>query len=289
MLANLTDVIAEADVSEEFRTFLWVLIQEGREGVQEKQEGAALSAVQSSAKQTRNAWTWIERGLLVSGLALLVAYGAARLEGFFSSRAALQRFSADTGLSTPASENATEETAPSGIGFSLWDAHRVRAHRQDLKSTTAPLAVLRISKIGLTAPLLDGTDALTLNRGLGRISGTARPGGLGNLGIAGHRDGFFRGLKDLGPGDTIDLTIASGTDRYVVDQIEIVKPNDVHVLQSRAVPSLTLVTCYPFYFVGSAPQRYVVHASRTGFEPTQSNPTEQGSLILANGNKEKTQ
>jgi sortase A len=219
----------------------------------------------------------------VSGLALLVAYGAARLEGYFSSQAAFQRFSTATGLSTPASENATEEIAPSGTDFSLWDAHRVRAYRQDLKSTTAPLAVLRISKIGLTAPLLDGTDALTLNHGLGRISGTAQPGGLGNLGI-GHRDGFFRGLKELGPGDTIDLTTATGIDHYVVDQIEIVKPNDVHVLGPRATPSLTLVTCYPFYFIGSAPQRYIVHASHTGFEPQQFNSTEQGSLTLANKN-----
>lgn len=284
MLANLTDVIAEADGSEEFRKVLWVLIQERQEGVQEKKEAAGLSAVQSIAKQTRNAWTWIERVLLVSGLALLVAYGAARLEGYFSSQAALQRISTATGLSTPASENATEEIAPSGTDFSLWDAHRVRAYRQDLKSTTAPLAVLRISKIGLTAPMLDGTDALTLNHGLGRISGTAQPGGLGNLGIAGHRDGFFRGLKELGPGDTIDLTTPNGIDHYVVDQIEIVKPNDVHVLGPRATPSLTLVTCYPFYFIGSAPQRYIVHASHTGFEPQQFNSTEQGSLALANKN-----
>jgi sortase A len=282
MLANLTDVIAEADGSEEFRKILWVLIQEKQEDVQEEQESGSFVAVQSSAKQTRNAWTWSERVLLVSGLALLVGYGAARLEGFFSLRAALQRFSAASELSTPASDDAAEEMAPSGMDFSLWDAHRVRAHRQDLKSATTPLAVLRISKIDLTAPLLDGTDALTLNHGLGRISGTAQPGEPGNLGIAGHRDGLFRGLKDLEPGDTIDLTTRSGIDHYVVDQIEIVKPNDVHVLGPRAVPSLTLVTCYPFYFIGSAPQRYVVHASRTGFEPLQYNSTEQGSLTLAN-------
>jgi sortase A len=284
MLANLTDVIAEADGSEEFRKILWVLIQERQE-----RESGSFDAVQSTAEQTRNAWTWIERGLLVSGLVLLLAYGAPRLEGFFSSRAALQRFSAASEVSTPASDDDGEKIAPPGTDFSLWEAHRVRAYRQDMKSATVPLAVLRISKIGLEAPLLDGTDALTLNHGVGRISGTAQPGEPGNLGIAGHRDGFFRGLKELGPGDIIDLTTRSGIDHYAVDQIEIVKPNDVHVLRPRAVPSLTLVTCYPFYFIGSAPQRYVVHASRTGFEPQQSNSTEQGSLILANKNKEKTQ
>jgi sortase A len=284
MLANLTDVIAEADGSEEFRKILRVLIQERQEGVQEEQESGSFDAVRSSAKQTRNARTWIERVLLVSGLALLVAYGAARLEGFFSSRAALQRFSAAPELSNPACNGDAEEIAAPGMDFSLWEAPRVRAYRQGIKSAAVPLAVLRISKIGLQAPLLDGTDALTLNHGVGRISGTARPGEPGNLGIAGHRDGFFRGLKELGPGDIIDLTTRSGIDHYVVDHIEIVKPDDVHVLGPRAVPSLTLVTCYPFYFVGSAPQRYVVHASRTGFEARQFNSTEQGSLTLANKN-----
>jgi sortase A len=284
MHANLTDVITEADGSEEFRKILWVLVQKKREGVQKEWESGNFDAVQSIAKPTWNAWMQIERVLLVSGLALLVGYGAARLQGFFSSRAALQRFSAVSELSNPASDDDAEEIAPPGMDFSLWEAHRLRAYREDMESATAPLAVLRISKIGLEAPLLDGTDALTLNHGLGRISGTARPGEPGNLGIAGHRDGFFRGLKDLGPGDPIDLVTLRGVDHYVVDQIEIVKPNDVHVLGPRATPSLTLVTCYPFYFIGSAPQRYIVHASHTGFEPQKFNSTEQGSLTLANTN-----
>ena len=283
MHANLTDVITEADRSEEFRKIVWVLIQEKQEGIQERQSGSS-GAVQSIAKPKWNAWTRIERLLLVSGLALLVAYGAARLEGFFSSRAALQRFSAAPELSNPATDDDAEKIAPPGMDFSLWEAHRVRAYRQDMKSATVPLAVLRISRIGLEAALFDGTDALTLNHGLGRISGTAQPGEPGNLGIAGHRDSFFRGLKDLGTGDTIDLTTRSGVDHYVVDQIEIVKPNDVHVLGPRAVPSLTLVTCYPFYFIGSAPQRYVVHASRTEVGMQKYKPTEQGSLTLANNN-----
>jgi len=105
------------------------------------------------------------------------------------------------------------------------------------------------------------TDDLTLNRGVGRILGTARVGAVGNLGIAGHRDGFFRGLKDLGPDAEIDLDRSGKTDTYVVDKIEIVGPDDVSVLKPTPVPSITLVTCFPFYYVGSAPQRYIVHAS----------------------------
>jgi hypothetical protein len=126
MLANLADVIAEADGSEEFRKILWVLVQEKREGVQEEREIGSFDAVQSIAKPTCNAWTRIERILLLSGLGLLVGYGAARLEGFFSSRAALQRFSAGSELSNPASDDDAQEIAPPGMDFSLWDAHRVR-------------------------------------------------------------------------------------------------------------------------------------------------------------------
>ena len=105
------------------------------------------------------------------------------------------------------------------------------------------------------------TDDLSLNRAVGHIAGTALPGDSGNVGIAGHRDGFFRGLKDIVTGDTIEITTQAKTDTYVIDQITIVNPSDVSVLAPRSQPSVTLVTCYPFYFVGSAPQRYIVQAS----------------------------
>lgn len=280
MVTNLKEAIDEAGGSEEFREILWVLGQE-------KQE-AGLSDAQSRMRPRRNIWIWIERVLLVSGLGLLVVYGAVRLESLLSSRAALKRFAAVAPLSTSASDEVAEGSGPLGVDFSLWDEHRVHAYKESLERlSSAPLAVLQISKIGLEVPLFDGTDGLTLNHAVARISGTVRPGEAGNIGIAGHRDGFFRGLKDIGIGDTIELKLPERTDHYVVDEIEIVKPNDVRVLGPRPAPSLTLVTCYPFYFVGRAPQRYIVHASRTEFEPKQSKSTEQGSLTLAN--KEKTQ
>jgi sortase A len=112
-------------------------------------------------------------------------------------------------------------------------------------------------------PVLEGTDDLILNRGVGLIAGTARPGDEGNIGIAGHRDGFFRGLKDVGPGDRIELAEEGKTETFVIDNIVIVDPKDVSILARRERPSLTLVTCYPFYFIGSAPQRYIVQASLT--------------------------
>src|SRR5208283_4723148 len=95
----------------------------------------------------------------------------------------------------------------------------------------------------------------------------------GNLGIAGHRDGFFRGLKDVAQGDVIELVRPGKSDLYVIDRIQIVSPKDVSVLNSTAMPSLTLVTCFPFYFVGGAPQRYVVNASLRGSDkPDAASP-----------------
>ena len=84
-------------------------------------------------------------------------------------------------------------------------------------------------------------------------------GESGNIGIAGHRDGFFRALKDIAMGDLITLSSRTATTTYSVDQIEIVTPEDVSVLAPRAGPSVTLVTCYPFYYSGDAPQRFIVH------------------------------
>jgi sortase A len=252
-----------------------------------------------STKRERTVWIWTERLLLVFGLALLAAYGAARIESILGSRAALKKFAdLDSSAITTASRNDGEDAGSSqDIGwpeadFSLWDAHRVRAYKESVAGQSgAPLAVLRISKINLEAPLLDGTDDLTLNHAVGRIAGTARPGEQGNIGIAGHRDGFFRGLKDVGVGDAIELKTLKGTDTYVVDQIQIVTPDKVDVLQPRSVPSLTLVTCYPFYFFGSAPKRYIVTASLTreihgGSENSTLSPLTQTSSSKRRNNEQ---
>ena len=227
-----------------------------------------------SRKLRQNILIWIEGVLLLSGLTLAAIYGAARIESYVASRDALTKFAAME-TSSDSRGGSVEQTAPSvdeasgpeamelpEVDFSLWGDRRVKAYKRSVgKSLNTPLAVLRIPKIHLEAPLFEGTDDLTLNHGVGRIAGTARPGEEGNIGIAGHRDGFFRGLKDVVVGDAIELKKLRRTDTYIVDQIQIVKPNQVEVLQPRSVPSLTLVTCYPFYFLGSAPQRYIVTAS----------------------------
>jgi sortase A len=120
---------------------------------------------------------------------------------------------------------------------------------------------MKIDTLGIEVPVYDGADDFNLNRGVARISGTARIDRQGNLGIAGHRDGFFRGLKDIGVGDTIDLLTATGEVRYTVSSIVIVDPSDVSVLAPTEGATLTLVTCYPFYYVGHAPKRFIVKAT----------------------------
>ena len=148
---------------------------------------------------------------------------------------------------------------------SLWSAIRIEAWRKAAgEPAPPPVAVLRIPKIGLEVPVLRGTDDRTLDRAVGVIEDTPDPGMEGNSGIAGHRDGFFRGLKDVVVGDTIEVDTVHGTDVYRIERTWVVNPEDVAVLDPTPAPALTLVTCYPFYFVGSAPQRFIVRAVREG-------------------------
>ena len=148
---------------------------------------------------------------------------------------------------------------------SLWSPQRIKAWRATLALPRAvPLAVLRIPRINLEVAILEGTDEVTLNRAVGHIAGTVAPGINGNAGIAGHRDGFFRGLKDVAPGDAIELETREGTATYWIERTWIVTPEDVSVLDPTPTSALTLVTCYPFYFIGPAPQRFIVRAVRDG-------------------------
>lgn len=200
----------------------------------------------------------LERVLFVIGGILLVVSATARIHGELSARWAIQVFEAAQ------SESANPQTK-NNVDMSQWSAQRIRDYRESLVSKSdPPMAVLHIPKLNLEVPIFDGTDELTLNRGAGRIIGTARLGEVGNVGIAAHRDGFFRGLQDVGAGDAIELRLPDRTERYTVTGLQITTPEDVSVLKPTAKASLTLVTCYPFYFVGSAPQRYIVHAAIRG-------------------------
>lgn len=162
---------------------------------------------------------------------------------------------------------------------SMWSARRVAAYRdaQSEEHSAAPRAVLRIPAIKLRVPVYEGTSERMLVRGAGRIEGTGEVAGAGNTGIAAHRDSFFRVLKDVRVGDTVFLDLLERTIEHRVVSIDIVEPTDVAVLADGPAPSLTLVTCYPFYFVGPAPKRYIVRAVRVNA------PRARGTLVHEEG------
>ena len=119
---------------------------------------------------------------------------------------------------------------------------------------------LEIPRIGMAVMVLQGTEEATLVAGAGHVPGTPSPGGDGNVVIAAHRDTFFRKLEAIEPGDRIRITTLRGSYEYVVDSMETVDPDDTSVMESRDRSELTLITCFPFYYVGSAPKRFIVHA-----------------------------
>ena len=202
-----------------------------------------------------------ERGFAALGALLLVCHALACAHAaWFQSRE--QR----------AFERALAEVAQAQHDRSEWSSERIRRFEESRGALPEALARLDVPDAGLSVMVLEGTDPWTLNRAVGRIEGTARPGEDGNIGIAGHRDGFFRGLRHLEIGDALMLTTLEGVAYYEVVELSVVSPVDVEVLGPTAEPALTLVTCYPFYYVGDAPERFVVRSRRTRVEPWSERP-----------------
>jgi sortase A len=147
------------------------------------------------------------------------------------------------------------------VDMKLWSPGRVKAYKVALQRETPPaLAILRIPRLKLEVPVYDGTTDAVLDLAAGRIEGTALPGTVGNVGIAAHRDGFFRVLKDLKEGDALVLDTPAATEKYRVEWIRVTTPDDVSVVAPTPGPAVTLVGCYPFYHVGPAPKRFIVRA-----------------------------
>ena len=142
-----------------------------------------------------------------------------------------------------------------------------------LKPVSAPasdsevIGRLEIPSLNLTVPILSDYDPASLRRGVGHIRGTANAGGLGNFVLAGHRDTFLRPLRHIAAPMVIKIMIKEGTYEYVTESTEVVDPNNLEVLDIHDTPELTLITCYPFDFVGAAPHRFIVHAHLTSAEP----------------------
>jgi len=154
------------------------------------------------------------------------------------------------------------QTVPPGLPG---DPGGSKAHPPSARTTPAPaagtlLGRLEAPSVRMSIAVLEGSDDATLGRGAGHIEDTPFPGQAGNIGIAGHRDTVFRPLRNIHVGDPLDLTTADRVFRYRVTKTLIVGPDDVYVLDPTDRPTVTLVTCYPFEFVGHAPRRFIVQA-----------------------------
>jgi sortase A len=153
----------------------------------------------------------------------------------------------------------------------LYQVHEDREFERTLKlavlpsphaPATLPATRLEIPRIGLSVMVVEGVQTDSLRKGAGHIPGTALPDATGNIGIAAHRDTYFRKLRNIQPKDEITLTMLQGSYEYAVDWTRVVNPTDLGVLAASREPILTLVTCYPFYYLGPAPQRFIVRAHR---------------------------
>jgi sortase A len=200
------------------------------------------------ATPPRRAWRWLERLLLVGGVVLLGYWSYVNIEAHlyqaFENRE-LDAILASGGDRTPApAAGAATRTAK----------------RRAPPAPGSLIGRIEIPRLGVSTVIRAGSDARTLRLAVGHIPGTALPGDIGNIGLAAHRDTFFRRLRDIEPDDEIRLVTPEGTYRFRVQRTRIVWPRDTWVLDDTGQPALTLVTCYPFTYIGSAPQRFIVRA-----------------------------
>lgn len=204
------------------------------------------------------------------GLALLSYAVLAKIHEAEASSAGLQAFAlaavADPPIADTTPENISNTLLDAGqlqaVDQSLWSKKRITQfadiHKRDNET---PLAVLRIDDLKIMVPVYPGASDFNLNRGAGWVEETAPVDGRGNIAIAAHRDSFFRALKDAKKGQKMSLQTLHGTRQFTLTDIQIIDPTETSVLEPSSTSKLTLVTCYPFYHVGSAPQRYIVTAT----------------------------
>ena len=194
---------------------------------------------------SRSTLRWIERGLFIVGLVLLAVWYKVDHESRAFQDAATKRLDAalrETALLGP---RPSDSTHPARLPVAL---------------EKGVLGRLEIPRLHISAIVAEGTDAKLLSRAVGHIGSTALPGSPGNVGLAGHRDTFLRGLGEVRENDVIRFVTLRGTYVYRVEWGAVVEPGRVDVLDSTATPAITLVTCYPFQAVGPAPDRFVVRA-----------------------------
>lgn len=192
---------------------------------------------------------WLESGLWLVGIGLLVwvwwAWTDARL---------YQRW-AEEALGEPA---VAAPAAPPAEGGAV-----PASHASEAPAPGTPIARVRVPRLDLSAVVAEGTSPEVLRRAVGHLEDSAPPGGDGNVVLAAHRDSYFRPLEEIRMGDFVRLESPAGDATYRVEWVRVVEPSDLEVTADAGYPALTLVTCYPFRYIGPAPLRLVVRARRT--------------------------
>lgn len=197
---------------------------------------------------------WVRRLLLIAGFVALAYVGLTLLDAKLYQAYQTRRFQQEL-------KDSQASIVGGGFDPTLGEPKPARAESLGpTDSSRPPLGRIEISTIGLSAMILEGIDERTLRRAVGHIPGTPLPGQPGNVALAGHRDTFFRALRKIREGDEITLQTLSGLYRYRVDSTKVVDPGETQVLDSSDDATLTLVTCYPFSYLGPAPKRFIVHA-----------------------------
>lgn len=224
----------------------------------------------------------IETACWTLGVSLLLVYAGGRAHGEIERRQAIAAFTAakSTAAADAVGDGAAIDAtaalamapvakpawpalsaAPGEPDRSEWSPARVRGHAESvLADPSLPVALLRIPRVALEVPVYPDVGERNLNRGAGLVDTGASADSNGNIAIAAHRDGYFRVLSRVEVGDVIELESAAQQRRYRINALSIVDPHDLSPLQASDGPVLTLITCYPFWFVGNAPQRYIVRA-----------------------------
>jgi len=224
-----------------------------------------------------------ERVCVIPGLTSCLLAGILALHAFVVSHPAMAS-------SAQAKTQGTEQAHQINLdGYipdqSLW-AEKMKLKYESAKATDeSPLALLTIERLNLKAPVYLGTHRKTLDRGLGVVDGTAHPGEVGNIAISGHRDSFFRVLKDIKLGDKIEMQTTEGFEDFEVSEITIVDALEVSVLDPTDTTVLTLITCHPFYYQGYAPDRYIVRATPVNADAilNESKPIPEAAQKTVNG------
>lgn len=217
-------------------------------------------------------WRALEYLCWTAGIGLLLAFAGGRAFGEYERQQAFAAFAeaksalpaSATGAPRAAAEPdagpASWEMTPAAPDRADWSPARIRQHAEAQADPLLPVALLRIPRVALEVPVYPDLGERNLNRGAGLVNAASVADSEGNIAIAAHRDGYFRALSRVRLGDLVELESISGPRQYRIESLRIVDPHDLSPLQATAGPALTLVTCYPFWFVGNAPQRYIVRA-----------------------------